>query len=293
MDDIWSRWLTRRRHGGDPEVLRRTREWLAPVRDRVLDGAGIAAGQTVLDIGCGDGLLGFGALDRVGDDGMVIFSDVSSALVDTCREVADEAGVADRCRFVVDGLPDLAAVPDASVDVALTRSVLIYVDGAAKPAAFAAMLRVLRPGGRLSMFEPINRHGLGEPPHRLFGFDVRGHEAAAAKVRNAFQADGRSGTLLDFDERDLLDYAERAGFVGIKLDLIVEREVPVEPTFRNWDAYLASAPNPRAATIGEVLDRVLDRAERAALERHVRPQLETGTVRYRSAVAYLRATRPV
>ena len=45
----------------------------------------------------------------------------------------------------------------------MTRSVLIYVDD--KRASFAALHRVLRPGGRVSMFEPINRFGHPEPPN--------------------------------------------------------------------------------------------------------------------------------
>ena len=51
-----------------------------------------------------------------------------------------------------------------------TRSVLIYV--ADKAAAFAAMYRVLRPGGRISLFEPINRLMFPEPPDRFWGYDV-------------------------------------------------------------------------------------------------------------------------
>jgi arsenite methyltransferase len=39
-----------------------------------------------------------------------------------------------------------------------TRSVLIYV--ADKAGAFREFHRVLRPGGRISLFEPINRYGL-------------------------------------------------------------------------------------------------------------------------------------
>jgi arsenite methyltransferase len=49
-----------------------------------------------------------------------------------------------------------------------TRSVLIYVED--RRAAFAEFFRVLRLGGRLSIFEPINRFAL---PHHLFGYDGR------------------------------------------------------------------------------------------------------------------------
>ena len=44
---------------------------------------------------------------------------------------------------------------DVLNDAVTVRSVLIYV--AAKAASFREFARVLRPGGRLSIFEPINR----------------------------------------------------------------------------------------------------------------------------------------
>src|SRR5439155_5751266 len=61
--DPWAEWLRRRRHGGDEETLERTLASLVPVRDRVLANAGVTEGQTLLDVGCGDGLIGFGALE--------------------------------------------------------------------------------------------------------------------------------------------------------------------------------------------------------------------------------------
>jgi len=125
---------------------------LAEFRDTVLAGARIRPGDVVLDVGCGDGLVGVGALDLVGDDGRVIFSDVSEELLDHCRALTAELGLAARCDFVRTALPDLDGIDTASVDVVTTRSVLIYV--ADKAGSFAAMHRVLRPGGRLSIFEP-------------------------------------------------------------------------------------------------------------------------------------------
>ena len=44
--------------------------------------------------------------------------------------------------------------PDDSFDVAVARSVLIYISD--KRATVAEISRVLRPGGRVSIFEPIN-----------------------------------------------------------------------------------------------------------------------------------------
>src|SRR6266545_5131616 len=159
-EDQWARWL---------------------LRDRVLRGAMIAAGDTVLDLGAGDGLLAFGALPLVGEHGTVIFSDVSEELLARCRAFAAEQGVLARCRFVRAAAQDLGPVADGSVDVVTTRSVLIYV--ADKQRAFQEAFRVLRPGGRLSIFEPINQFGFPEPSHRLYGFDVTPVRELAAKVR--------------------------------------------------------------------------------------------------------------
>jgi arsenite methyltransferase len=83
--DRWSRWLLERRHGGDARQREATLAHLGGVRDRVLAGAEPLEGATLLDVGAGDGLIGLGALDRVGPEGTVVFADVSPALIDECR----------------------------------------------------------------------------------------------------------------------------------------------------------------------------------------------------------------
>jgi ubiquinone/menaquinone biosynthesis C-methylase UbiE len=85
----WSAWLLEHRHGGDEtwrQDLIRTR--LIPLRDRILERARVGEGDVLLDVGCGDGLIAFGAVERVGDSGTVIFSDISDELLDVCRQQA-------------------------------------------------------------------------------------------------------------------------------------------------------------------------------------------------------------
>ena len=48
--DPWAAWLGERGHGGDPEVLRRQQEGLAPIRDQVIATAAAGPGKRVLDI---------------------------------------------------------------------------------------------------------------------------------------------------------------------------------------------------------------------------------------------------
>ena len=66
----------------------------------MLQNAKLAEGDTVLDVGTGDGLIAFGALDRVGKQGKIIFSDISQDLLDHSRALAEDLGVSDRCQFL-------------------------------------------------------------------------------------------------------------------------------------------------------------------------------------------------
>jgi arsenite methyltransferase len=126
--DRWHRWMLEVRFGGDAAAREQDlADFLYPVRDAVLDRARLEPGQTLLDVGTGDGLIAFGALERLGPSGRVIFSDISQDLLDHCRAAASAEGVLDQCRFVLAPADQLAAIAGASVDAVTTRSVLIYV----------------------------------------------------------------------------------------------------------------------------------------------------------------------
>ncbi len=211
--DRWAEWILRRRFGGDPMAAKRMLAQLAPVRDRVLERADLRPDDTVLDVGCGDGLIAFGALQR--GAARVIFSDVSQDLLDVARELAADEP---RAEFVHAAAEDLAPVADGSVDVVTTRSVLIYVAG--KRRAFAEFFRVLRPGGRLSIFEPINRFTYPEPEGVFLGVQMGELRPLASRVWSRWRAMAADETpMVDFDERDLLELAHEVGFERLELQL--------------------------------------------------------------------------
>src|SRR5918911_555773 len=285
--DRWARWLLEHRHGGDPEELARQLPNLEEFRRRVLENAEISEGDVVLDVGTGDGLIGFGALELVGEGGRVIFSDVSTDLLDECRRIAEDLGVTDRCEFLRASADDLP-LADASVDVATTRSVLIYLMD--KRPAFVELHRVLRPGGRLSIFEPINIFGNETYRERYWGVDVSPVEHLAAKVRSQWKQPSEH-PLLNFDERDLLRFAEEAGFVEIRMDY--RAEIKHEPHFmQSFDMLMRFSGNPLDPTLGEELRAALDDDERAEFEAYLREELERTTlVPARWATVYLRAAK--
>jgi arsenite methyltransferase len=288
VPDRWARWLLEHRFAGDPEELARQLPNLEEFRRRVLENAEIREGDVVLDIGTGDGLIGFGALEQVGAGGRVIFSDVSDDLLDECRRIADGLGVAERCEFVHASADDLP-LPDALVDVATSRSVLIYLMD--KRPAFVELHRVLRPGGRLSIFEPINIFGNATLRERYWGLDVTPVEHLAAKVRAQWR-EADEHPLLNFDERDLLRFAEEAGFGEIRMDY--RAEIKEEPHWaQSWDTLKRYSGNPLDPTLEEELAAALDDEERAEFEAHLREELaHRPLVPMRMASVYLRAVKP-
>lgn len=286
--DRWAEWLAERRFGGDPAFRAEVLARLAETRDRVLDRAELREGETLLDVGCGEGLIGFGALER--GAGSVIFSDISTDLLDFCREAAAELGVLERCRFVEASADDLASIEDESVDVVTTRSVLIYVKE--KAAAFGEFARVLRRGGRISLWEPINRFGSAERRGSGFvGYPLDGVDEIVAKLRAPIDELQPPDTdpMLDFDERDLIRLADAAGFFPLRLTLDARIEA-TEP--RSWDGFLDMAWNPNVPTLREAMEQALSPHERERLTARLRPLVERGEGEWRMALAHLSAVRP-
>jgi hypothetical protein len=159
-----------------------------------------------------------------------------------------------------------------------------------KDRAFQEFARVLRPGGRISLFEPINRFALAGSQGGFLGYPLPELEEVTAKLRAVFQSLQPPDTdpMLDFDERDLIRWAEDAGFFPVKLTL----EALVEPTPpREWHGFLNSSGNPNIPTVGEAMHQALTDRERERLVAHLRPLVENGLGVWRMATAYLLATK--
>jgi ubiquinone/menaquinone biosynthesis C-methylase UbiE len=122
------------------------RDELDAMRARVLDGAQLRAGDDVLDLGDGSGLLAAEVRARIGDGWVHVIAHDVGTLEDLLRSAheLDVAGVA----YLV-GDADVLPLPDTSVDAAVGRSPFSSPDAAAGMAR--ELFRVLRPGGRLSL----------------------------------------------------------------------------------------------------------------------------------------------
>lgn len=297
VQDQWAQWLFQRRHGGNSEVLEAMLSTLYQIRDTVLQNARVSQGNTVLDIGCGDGLIAFGALPRVGEQGKVIFCDISQNLLDHCHTLAQQMGVLNRCQFLQASADNLHMIESNSVDVVTARSVLVYVQD--KKQAFQEFYRVLKPRGRLSIFEPIPSFMYPEPPNILCGYDVTPMMPIAKKLRAVYEQfqSAQTGSLSDFTERDLLKLLENVGFTEVYLALQIaiipgnSENIPPTAQKPNWEAFLKSSLNPLTPTLEEAMYQALTADEAKQFTKYLRPLVETRQRTDRSAVAYLGAIK--
>ncbi|MCG8347178.1 MAG: class I SAM-dependent methyltransferase [Chloroflexales bacterium] len=291
IQDQWAQWVLGRGYGDDPEQQQRVLADLYPVRDRVLRNAEIAEGEALLDVGAGNGLIAFRAFEQVGPHGTVIFSDISQDLLDHCQTLAQQIDALDRCQFLCMSADHLSLLGAASVDIVTTRSVLIYV--AAKQQAFNEFYRVLKPNGRLSIFEPINNY-FGSQTNQtkeFWGFDTVPITDLVEKVKAIYRRVQplETNPMMDFNERDLVTFAQEAGFTEIHLEL----QVNVTPGawYNKWDAFAHTAPNPCAPTLAEAMQAALTPDEADRFMAYLLPlvKAEQGTKRY--AWAYLWAVK--
>jgi SAM-dependent methyltransferase len=195
----------------------------------------------------------------------------------------------ERCQFVQAHAEDLSVIRDDAVDVVTTRSVLIYV--AVKQKAFCEFHRVLKPGGRLSIFEPINRFAEGEPDHLFGGYDVTPVAHLSRKIKSVYEhlQPMHSDPMMDFDERDLVKFAEQAGFSEIHLEL----QIAIQPITekRSWEIFIQSPPNPKVPSAQEAMQQVLSAQEIEQFTACLRPLVEQGNGVHRGALAYLWAVK--
>jgi ubiquinone/menaquinone biosynthesis C-methylase UbiE len=267
------------------ENLRR----LEGVRDLILDRAGIRPGETVLDVGTGQGLLGLDALRRVGPDGRVIFSDVSAPALDDCRIEAERISASDRSSFVCASATDLSGITGGSVDVVVERAVLLFIEDRAH--AFAEYHRVLRPDGRLSLAEPLNSWMSVDRPGYLWGYDVTPATDLERKLRDAERIGGGADDdlLCGFDDRDLVAMARAAGFERIEVQ--TELALAPPPVRDDIDVFLDTAPNPLAATTRALMSAALSPEEAQRFTTVLGDAMRNGRGERRHAMTYLRAWR--
>jgi SAM-dependent methyltransferase len=249
--------------------------------ERVLEAARLESGDTVLDVGSGLGLLTLAAHDRIGD-GWVIAVDPSVGALEELLRLAHEAN-ANGVMYLI-GDAEVLPLPDASVDAAVLRSVLVHVPNV--DVAVAELARVLRPDGRLSLREPLNSRAtflsnavdwstLGELGHRVL------------ELWEAFAA---TDPLQRLDVDALAAAVGAAGLVDVELSV----DDPGEEwlvTAASVTARLDARGGPGHPSLRERWQAAFAPAEVDALVRHL-TSLAGSTVHFRRPQLFLSARRP-
>lgn len=116
-------------------------------RALVREAVAAKAGDRILDVGCGPGFYVAELAQEVGAEGSVVGVDGSASMLALAAERCRDAGNVEFREGDATRLP----VDDGGFDAALSVQVMEYVPDI--PAALAEILRALRPGGRLAIWD--------------------------------------------------------------------------------------------------------------------------------------------
>jgi SAM-dependent methyltransferase len=222
----------------DPSILVntmvQTAEWPAIVALRAFEAEhlGLMPGDALLDLGCGRGEVACALSPNVQPGGRVLGIDASEAMLDDARARATADGVEVTFR-IGDGLA--LGEPDATFDAVRAERVLQWIPDT--EGAVAELVRVLRPGGRLSLIDT---------DWRTLATDIPDLGAAAAVVRALAQHRGPASAA----GGRLVNMCREAGLT----DIVVE---PATHVWTAWDPDATRAPSgffPLDAMVPQLVD---------------------------------------
>ena len=138
------------------------KDWIASLLDaenrlgdvtpeQCLRDAGVTAGQTVVDYGCGPGLFTFPAAEIAGAEGKVYAVDIEPRMTALVANRASELGSRNVTALLNEGV---APLPPDTADFLILAQVLHYPDDTEDRVAMARdVARLLKPGGRALVVE--------------------------------------------------------------------------------------------------------------------------------------------
>ncbi len=241
------------------------RQW-AP---QVAEAAGLAAGQKVLDVACGTGVLAREAIKRVGPSGSVTGLDRNEGMLAVARREAP--GLEWR-----PGRAEALPFADGAFDAVLSQFGLMFFEG--RVAALKEMWRVLRPsGGRLAVavWDALDRSP--------------GYAAMTALLRRLFGdriADEMRAPFVLGDPETLRSLFAQAGIPDVEV-----RTLDGTARYPSLEAWVRT--DVRGWTLVDLIDDAQYRTLLEEAERELSPYVQgDGTVVFRSPAHIAAATKP-
>ena len=180
---------------------------LAPLGEAVMDTLALAAGERVLDVGCGCGDTTLAIARRVGATGSVTGLDISGVMVERARQRARDAGLTN-VRFEIADAQTHRFEP-GGFDALFSRcGVMFFADPVA---AFTNLRAALRPGGRLGF---VCWQAMQHNPWLMEPLKV----AAQHLVVPAPPAPDAPGPFAFADPDRVRDIVSGAGFAAVAID---------------------------------------------------------------------------
>ena len=228
---------------------------MGPVGERLVERLDPQPGQTILELAAGTGETGFSVAERVGNDGRLISTDFSAAMIEEARAEGERRGVENVEYRELDA--ERMDLEDSSVDGVVCRfGYMLMADPAA---ALSETRRVLRDEGRLAF--AVWASPEANPWAALPGKTMMELELIPAPEP------GAPGIFALQDPERIKELVTGAGFGESDVE-----EVPVKWPFDDADGYwhfLNELAGPVALTI-----RGLDEGARDRLSEVVRERVE-------------------
>lgn len=264
--------------------IQQTFNWLFALRDIVISKANIKAGDKVIDIGCGSGLLAFGVIEKFKDSVDIIFSDKFEDCLEECKKLLSQCDVPNKATFLQSDCLDIK-LPDFSVDKAMTRSVLVHIVD--KQKAINEIYRILKKGGTYSAFEPIIKSNTRY--HELTSPDEITDWQAFKEAEDDFMTD-INDPLINFDAQSIAQNLDIAGFSDGDIDVqdTPSTYVAQKDSIIKW---FDSAPSPDRPTSRERFLKYFDEKKVNNYILEVQKALGDKTITVNSKTIFIRATK--